>query len=436
MGSELTSLTVLLDEPTRGMHPREVEGLLDALGDMRDEGNTIIVVEHEDQFMRSADFLIDMGPGAGSAGGDIVALGAPDLVKNADTITARWLRGDRGFDLQRERRKPQRWMTIREPRENNLNGEDVKIPLDVLVGVCGVSGSGKSTLIIDILGRALAPKKHTTSVASELVEPGEHRSIDGAPSKTLVVDQSKAGLVSPASFLSLDRPFREIFANSDDAIALGLAEKVFRRSCSACNGRGVNHLDMGFLPPVYSPCDSCQGTGFLAESREVRLRGISLPELSAMTLDDIYDLFGEVSSLKNSLQAARAVGIGYLTLHQPGRTLSGGEAQRLKIARELRKKSISPSLYLLDEPTVGQHLEDVMRLNQVLGRLVDAGHGAVIIEHHPHLLASCDWLIELGPGGGPDGGRVIASGTPEEVSLLDTPTSPFVYEVLRRVLHG
>ena len=430
MGSGLSSLTVLLDEPTRGMHPQEVGGLLDALMDLRNEGNTVIVVEHEESFMHSADYLLDIGPGAGSKGGEIVAFGPPASIAGSSSTTARWLKGERSFDHPTDRRVPDKWLTICEPRENNLKGGNVRIPRDVLVGVCGVSGSGKSSLIIDILGRALAPKKHTTSVASEQIDPGEHRSIEDAPSNTLVVDQAKAGLVSPASFLGLDHPLRANFAASEAAAANGLTEKDFQRGCSSCNGRGVNRIDMGFLPPIYSACESCKGTGYLPEAWDVQLRGHSLPELAGMSLDKIFEIYGDVKGLEAPLTAAHSVGVGYLVLHQPGRTLSGGEAQRLKIARELKKKSSSPTLYLLDEPTVGQHFEDVLRLNCVLHRLVDAGHGVVVIEHHPHLLASCDWLIELGPGGGPKGGEVIAAGTPEQLASLETPTAPFLREAL------
>jgi excinuclease ABC subunit A len=430
MGSGLSSLTVLLDEPTRGMHPREVGGLLGALKELRDEGNTVIVVEHEERFMHSADYLLDIGPGAGSKGGEIVAFGPPASIAGSNSTTARWLKGERRFDQPAERRGPDKWLTICEPRENNLKGGNVKIPRDVLVGVCGVSGSGKSTLIIDILGRALAPKKHTTSVASEPIDPGAHRSIEDAPSKTLVVDQAKAGLVSPASFLGLDQPLRAYFASSEAAAANGLTEKDFQRGCSSCNGRGVTRIDMGFLPPIYSACESCRGTGYLPESWDVQLRGHSLPALSGISLDEIFEIYGDIKGLEAPLAAAHSVGIGYLVLHQPGRTLSGGEAQRLKIAKELKKNSSSPTLYLLDEPTVGQHLEDVLRLNGVLHRLVDAGHGALVIEHHPHLLASCDWLIELGPGGGPEGGEIIAAGTPEQIASQETPTAPFLREAL------
>jgi excinuclease ABC subunit A len=430
MGSGLSSLTVLLDEPTRGMHPREVDALFVALSDMRDDGNTVIMVEHEEKLIRSADFVIDLGPGAGSNGGEIVASGTPQEVALENTTTARWLRGDRIFNLDKKRREPRNWMTIEAPRANNLMGEDVRLPLDVITGVCGVSGSGKSTLIIDIVGRALAPKKHTTSVASEQIEPGQHSAIENAPSKTMVVDQTRAGLVSPASFLGLDRPIRALFASGDDAAALGLSEKDLRRGCTVCNGRGSIRIDMGFLPAVYSSCEICRGTGYLPEAWGVRLRGFSLPQIDAMTIDELFHLFEDIESLRVPLSAAMSVGVGYLVLRQPGRTLSGGEAQRLKIAKELKKRSSSPTLYMLDEPTVGQHLEDVLRLRDVFHQLRDAGHGVIIIEHHPHLLASCDWLIELGPGGGPDGGRIVATGSPDEIAAGNSPISPYLREVL------
>jgi excinuclease ABC subunit A len=284
--------------------------------------------------------------------------------------------------------------------------------------------------VVDTLGRALAPRKHTTSVASEPVEPGPHQAIEGAPARTIIVDQSRAGLVSPASFLRLDRPLRALFAASPEALALGLDEKRLAQNCSACQGRGVSKIDMGFLPAVLSPCETCRGTGYTAEAWDVRLRGYSLPELGALTLDELFELFGQHDSLARPLAAAREVGLGYLVLRQPGYALSGGEAQRLKIAAELSRKRPPDSLYILDEPTVGQHLEDVVRLAGVLHRLVDEGHSVLVVEHHPYLLAACDWLVELGPGGGPDGGRVVASGPPETVATGATATAAYLAEVL------
>jgi excinuclease ABC subunit A len=436
LGSGLTSLTVLLDEPSRGLHPCEVEALLAALRELRDEGghgtsaNTVIVVEHEPLIVRAADYLVDVGPGAGTAGGEIVARGTPEEVARTSTPTALWLRGERRVELRPARRAPCDWLTIHGARANNLRGETVRLPLGVLVGVCGVSGSGKSTLLIDTLGRALAPKKQTTSVAYEPVAPGAHERIAGAPARTIIVDQARAGVVSPASFLDLDRPLRALYAASPDAQALGLGEESLARRCSVCKGSGVIGMDMGFLPSVHVPCETCRGTGCLPEAWEVRLRGYSLPELYALTLDEVHGLWGDEETLARSLAAAREVGLGYLVLRQPGYTLSGGEAQRLKIADELCRKAPAETLYILDEPTVGQHPEDVARLAGVLHRLVDAGHTVVVVEHHPHLLAACDWLLELGPGGGPEGGRVIAEGAPETLAAGSTPTAPYLQEVL------
>jgi excinuclease ABC subunit A len=441
LGSGLTSLTLLLDEPTRGLHPVEVDALIGALTELRDEGvgdnavrsapnaNTVIVIEHDPLVMRAADHLIDCGPGAGQLGGKIVAQGSPEKVAQADTITARWLRGERKLGL-RPRRKPTGWMTIRGARANNLKGDLVALPLGALVGVCGVSGSGKSTLMIDTLGRALAPKKQTTSVAYVPVDPGEHDAIEGAPARVVLVDQSKAGVHSPAGFLGLTPILQALFAASEDAQALGIGEAQLAARCSVCGGSGVLTLDMAFLPDVHVLCETCRGSGLLPEAWEVRLHGVALPEVYGLTIDQVYELFGDEERLTRPLQAARDVGLGYLVLRQPGHALSGGEAQRLKIAGELMRGRSSDTLYLLDEPSVGQHLEDVARLIGVLHRLVDAGGSVIVVEHHPHLLAACDWLVELGPVGGPEGGHVIASGTPESLAAGNTLTAPYLREVV------
>ena len=433
LGSRLTSLTVLVDEPTRGLHPCEVEALRSALHALRDEGNTVIVVEHDPVLIRAADHLVDMGPGAGAAGGQIVAQGKPSQVLKTDTLTARWLRGEAQVDRGRPRRNGQGSMRLLGARENNLRGDALAIPLGTLTGVCGVSGSGKSTLLIDTLGRILARRKQTTSVAYEPIEPGEHDSLENQPRRTVVVDQARAGVGSPADFLDLTRALRRVYAESDDARALGLDEKQLARSCSSCNGRGATSTDMGFLPDIHTPCETCRGTGYLAEAWEVRVHDVPFPEAFSLTIDEVAARFGECESLHLPLTAAREVGLGYLVLRQPAQALSGGEAQRLKIARELCRKAPASTLYLLDEPTVGQHLEDVARLIQVLHRLVDEGHTAVVIEHHPHLLAACDWLVELGPGGGPDGGCIVAEGTPPDVASGDTPIAPYLREVLEGI---
>ena len=429
LGSGLSALTVLLDEPTRGLHPCEVEALLAALCTLRDEGNTVIVVEHDPQVMRSADYIIDMGPGAGQDGGRVVAQGTPQQVARSECLTGSWLRGERGMSAQ-PRRQAQSWLTIHGARANNLKNEKIEIPLGVLAGICGVSGSGKSTLVVDTLGRALAPRKQTTSVAYEPVEPGEHDAVEGAPVRTVVVDQAKAGLSSPASFLGLVHPLEAIYAASLEAQVRGLDEHQLARRCSACDGRGQLSLDMSFLPDVHVPCETCLGSGYSVEAWYVRLHDLALPEVLGKTIDEVYRLFGDEPRLRRQLVAARAVGLGYLVLRQSGYALSGGEAQRLKIASELCRKSMVGSLYLLDEPSVGQHLEDVLRLSSVLQQLVDQGNSVLIVEHHTHLLAACDWLIELGPGGGPQGGYVIARGTPEQLAAGNTPTAPYLRELL------
>jgi excinuclease ABC subunit A len=281
-------------------------------------------------------------------------------------------------------------------------------------------------------------KAHTTSFAKEPSEPGRHDAIEGAPARAVLVDQARRGIRSPAVFLGLTKPLLKLYAAGQDAQALGLDEKQLGRPCSACKGRGQNRIEMGFLPDLFVECETCRGTGYLPEAWQVRVRGVALPEVNALTLDQVYELFGDEERIARPLQAARDVGLGYLVWRQPAYTLSGGEAQRLKIAKELSRrvrgrKVAAGSLYILDEPTVGQHLEDVARLVQVLHRLVEGGHTVVLIEHHAHVLAACDWLIELGPGGGPDGGRVIAAGTPEAVAATQTPTAPYLRPLLTEV---
>jgi len=430
LGSGLTSLTLLIDEPTRGLHPSEVEALVGIIRNLRDAGNTVIVVEHDPVVIRAADHVIDMGPGAGAEGGAKAAEGPPGSIARTGTTTGRWLRGEGRFPLRLPRREPSGRITIRNPRANNLAGGEVRLPLGVLTGVCGVSGSGKSTLLIDILGRLLVPRKQTTSVAYEPVEPGAHDAVEGAPARAVLVDQSKAGMSTPASWLGISRPAFALFAAGEHARALGLDEKTLGRRCASCRGSGSLRIDMGFMPDIHSPCETCNGTGLAPEAREVTLRDTSLADFFTLTIDEVLKRFEDAPRLTRPLEAARDTGLGYLALGQPGASLSGGEAQRLKIAKELCRRTRGDTLYILDEPTVGQHPEDVARLAGVLHRLVDEGHSVMVIEHDPHLLAACDRLLELGPGGGPDGGRVTAVGTPEEVACTDTATAPYLAAVL------
>jgi excinuclease ABC subunit A len=426
----LTGLTVLLDEPTRGLHPREVGALSACLQELRNDGNTVIVVEHDLGIIADADFIIDVGPGAGTAGGRITALGTPGEISKKNTVTGAWLQGKKHRRPTGKRRSVEDHMTIKGARENNLIGEDIHIPRRVLTGICGVSGSGKSTLLIDTLGRVLSPMKHTTSVAMEPLEPGKHDHLTGTPPRTLLVDQAKTGIQSPVSFLGLLQPLIKFYAESPEARALGLDEKTLGRRCSVCRGRGMVRMEMGFLPDLRTECETCGGTGFSRDVGDVHVRGISLPELTGLTIDETYRLFHDRENIARPLKTAVDVGLGYLVLKQPGISLSGGECQRLKIAKELCKKTKGETLYILDEPTVGLHLEDVERLISVLHRLVDEGNSVIVIEHHPHVLAACDQLLELGPGGGPEGGRVIASGTPEIIAAMDTPTAPYIKELL------
>jgi len=300
----------------------------------------------------------------------------------------------------------------------------------VLTGACGVSGSGKSTLLIDTLGRALVHTTHTTSFAHEPAEPGAHDAIVGTPPRTVLVDQARQGIHNPAAFLGLTKPLLKLYADSEDAQALGLDEQLLGRPCSACRGRGAQQIEMGFLPDLRVECETCRGTGYLPEAWDVRVRGLALPEVNALTLDQVYERFADEEAIARPLQVAREVGLGYLVWRQPTSALSGGEAQRLKIVRELCRRAPAETLYILDEPTVGQHMTDVVRLVQVLRRLVATGHSAIVIEHSPLVLAACDWLIELGPGGGPHGGWVIAAGTPEEVAQGNTPTAPYLRDAL------
>jgi excinuclease ABC subunit A len=436
LSSGLTSLTILIDEPSRGMHPSELEALKDSLLELRDGNNTVIVVEHDMLMIRAADHVIDMGPGAGAAGGKIVAKGNSEDIIKAKSVTGKWLMRPGGKQRQLEkikgRRKPKDLMTLRGARENNLKEETVQFPMGVLIGVCGVSGSGKSTLLIDTVGRILVKKTRTSSVAREPVKAGAHNSLVNQPRNTIIVDQTRREIWSPARFLGLEKPMMKIFSESDDAQALGLNDLEFGARCSSCYGWGYTRIKMGFLPDEYVECEACKTSGFSPEAWDVQVNGVLLPQINHMTLDEVYERFMEEKAIANSLKAARQAGLGYLVWNQPGQALSGGEAQRLKIAKELHKKADEPTLYILDEPTLGLHMEDVSRLIQVLNLLVDAGHTVAVIEHHPYVLAACDWLIELGPGGGPEGGRVIAQGTPETVMKKNTPTAPYLRELLQK----
>ncbi len=426
LGSGLLGMTILLDEPSRGLHPREVEALAGALTELRDGGNTVIAVEHDGVLLAHADHIVEIGPGAGADGGNVVFEGPHTKAKTGATTEA--LNGS--TVARRARRTASSWMTIRGARENTLAIDELRLPLGVLAGVCGVSGSGKSTLVVDTLGLALAPPKLTTSVALKQYEPGDHDAIDGPPPRTVVADQSKAGIDSPGLYLGIIAALRKAFAASDDAVAAGLTPSDFANGCDRCRGGQIVE-GMGFLPAVTTACDACDGTGYKAETREIKVRGTTLHDLEARTIDEIASDWSDIPAIARACDVARRLGLGYLVVRQPAMTLSGGEAQRTKLAYELAKKTTKPTLYLLDEPTVGLHVRDVGALTRALDTVVDAGHSVLVVEHDPNLLAACDWLVELGPGAGPDGGRVIFEGTPDDLAKAKTPTAPYIARVLR-----
>jgi excinuclease ABC subunit A len=437
LGGDMSSLTVILDEPCRGMHPREVLGLVGALRSLRDQGNTVIVIEHELDLIRAADFLIELGPGPGRHGGQVMYAGHPDQIP-ADTATGSWLRNGVGTGPPRLGREPMEdlpdrraWHRIVGADENCLRRIDVEFPPARLIGVCGVSGSGKSTLLIDTLGRALAPRKHTTSVSQELLEPGKHDRIENCPDLCVIVDQAKTGVATPADFLGLEAVFRKLYSEDSAFKAAGLNEADLKRRCSACGGRGYLRTDLAFLPALVTPCEACAESGYSGEILDITVRGHNLAELHSLTIDEAISLWGDHDVVNRPLQWAQRVGLGYLLLRQPSHSLSGGESQRLKIARELGKKKLRTTLYLLDEPTVGLHMDDTARLLSALRELTALGHTVIVIEHHAGLLAACDWLVELGPGGGPNGGVLIGEGPPSHVAGLSTPTAPYIRESLQ-----
>jgi excinuclease ABC subunit A len=432
LGSELSGLTVLLDEPSRGLHPREVDILADALVELRDIGNAIVLVDHDPRLLDRVDRLVVLGPGPGARGGRLMAAGSAATVRrptrNADLTAI--LAAPSPRRVAGPRRSRRETLVIRQPTEHNLAGEDVAIPLRVLAGLCGVSGSGKSTLAIDILARALAPARLTTSVAYEDIQPGAHAGIKGAPGRVVHSDQSRAGIQTPGAFLGVVDPLRRAFADSAEAAARELTIDDLRPNCDQCHGRGRVREDMGFLPSIERPCDGCGGTGYRPEIRDLIVRRQSLADLSRAPFDEVLAVWGDVEPVAGPLRVAASLGLGYLALGQPSRSLSGGEAQRLRLTRELARPARHPTLYILDEPTVGLHASDVGRLIDVLDGLVDGGHSVLVVEHDPVVLACCDWLVELGPGGGPDGGHVVAAGSPEQVATLDTPTAPYLRAAL------
>ncbi len=426
IGSNLTGVLYVLDEPSIGLHQRDNRRLLGTLARLRDLGNTVIVVEHDEETIRMADYVIDLGPGAGELGGRVIFQGTPaELIGDGDgSLTGAYLSGARVIDTPRARRPVSKGeLVIKGARANNLKNLDVRVPLGVLVAITGVSGSGKSTLVNDILYRSLA---RTLYRAAD--EPGPHEGIDHIDllDKVIEIDQSPIGRTprsNPATYTGLFTFIRELFAMVPEAKARGYKPGRFSFNikggrCEACQGDGVIAIEMHFLPDVYVTCEQCKGRRYNRETLEIKYRGKSIADLLDLTVDQALPLLENFPPLANKLRTLQSVGLGYIELGQSATTLSGGEAQRVKLSRELSKRGTGRTLYILDEPTTGLHFEDVRKLLDVLTRLVDQGNSVLIIEHNLDVIKSADWVIDLGPEGGEAGGRVVAQGTPEQVARI------------------
>jgi excinuclease ABC subunit A len=438
IGANLTGVLYVLDEPSVGLHQRDNRKLLGTLARLRDLGNTVIVVEHDEETIRSADYVIDLGPGAGEHGGHVIFQGAAeDLMRDEGSITGAYLTRARTIPTPRVRRPPLKGdLVIRAARANNLKNIDVKIPVGLLTAVTGVSGSGKSTLVNDILYRSLA---RTLYRAAD--EPGAHDQIDGvgALDKVIEIDQSPIGRTprsNPATYTGLFTFIRDLFAMMPDAKARGFRAGRFSFNvkggrCEACQGDGVIAIEMHFLPDVYVTCEHCKGLRYNRETLDVKYRGKSIAEVLDLTVDQALPLLEPFPAIANKLRTLQDVGLGYIELGQSATTLSGGEAQRVKLARELSRRGTGRTLYILDEPTTGLHFEDTRKLLDVLHKLVDQGNTIVVIEHNLDVIKTADFVIDLGPEGGEGGGRIVAEGTPEEVALNDvSATGRFLAELL------
>ena len=440
IGSGLMGVLYVLDEPSVGLHQRDNRRLIDTLMRLRDLGNTILVVEHDEETIRSADWVVDIGPGAGAHGGEIVVSGTPDdIARHPDSITGQYLSGRKRIPIPAQRRSQNgQHVTVRGAREHNLKDIDVRIPLSMFVAVTGVSGSGKSTLVDEILYRALSSRLHGTRVRA-----GAHTRIDGIENvdKVINIDQSPIGRTprsNPATYTKTFDLIRDLFAMTPDAKTRGFTPGRFSFNvrggrCEACEGDGIVRIEMHFLPDVYVPCEVCKGKRYNRETLEVHYRGKSIADVLEMTVAEGLQFFENVPRIRRKLQTLHDVGLGYVQLGQPATTLSGGEAQRVKLATELSRRDTGRTLYILDEPTVGLHFADVERLLHVLHRLVDAGNTVVVIEHNLDVIKTADWIIDLGPEGGDLGGQVVAEGPPEDVAAAaHSYTGQFLTRVLSR----
>ena len=438
IGSNLSGVLYILDEPSIGLHQRDNDRLLDSLRKMRDLGNTLIVVEHDEDTMKAADYLIDVGPGAGDQGGKIVAAGTPaEVAANPNSITGQYLSGKKVIPVPTKRRKGNgEKISLTKASENNLKDINVDFPLGKFIAVTGVSGSGKSTLVNEILKKALAQK-----INYNTHKPGKFKKITGYESieKIIDIDQSPIGRTprsNPATYTSVFDDIRDLFTKTNEAKIRGYKKGRFSFNvkggrCEACKGDGIIKIEMHFLPDVYVPCEVCHGKRYNSETLEVHYKGKNIAEILEMTVEDAVEFFKHIPKIHRKLETIVDVGLGYVTLGQPATTLSGGEAQRMKLASELHKKSNGKSFYILDEPTTGLHTDDIARLLQVLERLVDAGNTVLVIEHNLDVIKTADWVIDLGPEGGDGGGTIVATGTPEKIAKV---AESYTGQYLKRVL--
>ena len=440
IGSRLTGVLYVLDEPSIGLHQRDNDRLINTLKAMRDLGNTLIVVEHDEDTMMAADYLIDIGPGAGDHGGFVTAAGKPEeLMQDANSLTGQYLSGKKFIPVPSTRKEPDgRMLHIHKASENNLKNVDVDIPLGLFVAVTGVSGSGKSTLINEILYKTIA---HEMNRAKE--KPGAHKGITGLDQidKVIDIDQSPIGRTprsNPATYTGVFDDIRDVFASTNEAKLRGYKKGRFSFNikggrCEACRGDGIIKIEMHFLPDVYVPCEVCHGKRYNRETLEVKYKGKTIADVLEMTVEDALAFFENIPKITRKLQTIADVGLTYMRLGQPATELSGGEAQRVKLASELHKRSTGKTIYILDEPTTGLHVHDIARLLKVLQRLVDNGDTVLVIEHNLDVIKTADYLIDLGPEGGDGGGTIVAAGTPEHIAEVEASyTGRYLAPVLER----